>query len=513
MRRYLTGFLFTFALASAALAAGRGGEERHAEPPHAAPPRPEPPRPAPMHAGPPAGSGSFRPAGGEPRRAFPEPSVERGRAPIVRPPAPVFQRPVVEAPHAPAPAAGRASILPSLNAGNRAFAPRVAEPNPAARAAREEDFLGFHPDHPEIRPGAPNHPGPVVDPGIVNRPIQSFPAARGPALSAGRIVLPNPPGKPARSARPPLPEHWRNVSNTFNNQFNHWHQGAAAGIAAFQGSRAARWNEIQQRGNDRNWPRQFHTAGYQTWRRDVWSFRRDRAAEVWAATTDLHENLFNDHWWSTAWWRRDPWAVSANVSPWWWWNGATWADTAAFFGPEIGPAPIAYDPGTDAFYDGDSYIVDGQDDGSAANAADQAAELAGPPVDNDDIPVPEPPADGQPQEWLSLGAWALTQQEQGNPVMFFQISVNRDGIVAGGYKNALTGDEQPIVGRLDRHSQRVAWHINNTPQTVFETGLSDLNYDVASVFVHFGTAQTQTWLLVRLPSPTTPPSAVTAPGS
>jgi hypothetical protein len=51
----------------------------------------------------------------------------------------------------------------------------------------------------------------------------------------------------------------------------------------------------------------------------------------------------------------------------------------------------------------------------------------------------------------------------------------------------------------------VAWHINNAPQTVFETGLSDLNYDVASVFVHFGAAQTQTWLLVRLPSPATPP--------
>ena len=152
-------------------------------------------------------------------------------------------------------------------------------------------------------------------------------------------------------------------------------------------------------------------------------------------------------------------------------------------------------------------MLDGQDDGSAVDAREQAAGLAGPPVDNDDIPVPEPPADGQQAEWLSLGAWALTQQEQGDPVMFFQISVNRDGIVAGGYKNALTGDEQPIVGRLDRKTQRVAWHINNAPQTVFETGLSDLNYDVASVFVHFGAAQTQTWLLVRLPSPATPPPA------
>ena len=57
----------------------------------------------------------------------------------------------------------------------------------------------------------------------------------------------------------------------------------------------------------------------------------------------------------------------------------------------------------------------------------------------------------------------------------------------------------------------MAWHINSTPQTIFETGLSDLNYDVASVFVHFGDAQTQTWLLVRMPSPAAPPAAVSAP--
>jgi hypothetical protein len=504
------GILLAFAFTCAAFAAGRGGfEGGGGSQPHSAPP---------------AGSGSFRPSGGgESRRSFPEPSGGGGRAPIPRAPAQVFQRPVIEPQHAPPVAPGRASILPSLNTGNRALTPRVVQPIqapslpravpvPAQRSATENDFLGFRSDHSENRPGISNRPNTALNPGVVNRSVPpSFPAARAAGSSAARAVLPNPPGRSERPARPPLPERWRNVSNNFNSQFNHWQQASAAGIASFRGSRPERWNQIQQRGNDPNWPRQFRSAAYQSWRRDVWNFRRDRAEEVWEATRDMHENLFDNHWWSTCWWRRNPWAVGADVSPWWWWNAANWADTAAFFGSTIGPQPIPYDPGTTVFYDGDSYVLDGQDDGTAADASDQAVALAGPPVDDDDVPVPEPPADGQPPEWLSLGAWALTQQEQGNPVMFFQISVNKDGIVAGGYKNALTGDEQPIVGRLDRRNQRVAWHINNSPQTVFETGLSDLNYDVASVFVHFGDTQTQTWLMVRLPSPATPPATVNVP--
>jgi hypothetical protein len=494
MRRNLgfTGFLLAFAficaafaVTYAAFAAGRGGFEGGGQARSAAP----------------GGSGGFRPSGGEePRNSFAEPRAQ------------VFQRPVIEPQHAAPPAPGRASILPSLNTGNRTFTPRVVQPVqapalphpapvPGQRVVPQNDFLGFRPDRAENRQPIPNHPAVTINPAVTNR-------ARVAGSPAARAVLPNPPGRPERPARPALPERWRSVNNNFGAQFNHWQQANAAGIAAFQGSRAQRWNQIRERGIDPNWPRQFRSPAYQDWRRNVWNFRRDRAGEVWAATRDMHENLFDDHWWSTCWWRRNPWVIGANVSPWWWWNAASWADTAAFFGSTIGPQPIPYDPGTDVFYDGSSYIVDGQDDGSATDASDQAAALAGPPVDDDDVPVPEPPADGQPQEWLSLGAWALTQEEQGNPVMFFQLSVNRDGIVAGGYKNALTGDEQPIVGRLDRRTQRVAWHINSTPQTVFETGLSDLNYDVASVFVHFGNTQTQTWLLVRLPSPASPPANV-----
>lgn len=113
---------------------------------------------------------------------------------------------------------------------------------------------------------------------------------------------------------------------------------------------------------------------------------------------------------------------------------------------------------------------------------------------------------------MPLGVWALTQQEQGDATMFVQISADKNGIVAGAYKNLLTGDEQPIVGQVDATTQRVAWHVGDASQTVYETGLSSLQSDVASVFVHFaGAQQTQTWLLVRLPSPEIPPGPVKLP--
>lgn len=138
-----------------------------------------------------------------------------------------------------------------------------------------------------------------------------------------------------------------------------------------------------------------------------------------------------------------------------------------------------------------------------------AAELATPAME--EVPVPEPVAEGQEEQWLPLGVWALTQQEQGDANMFMQFSVDRNGLLAGAYKNILTGDEQPIVGQLDKTTQRMAWHVGEATQTVYETGLNSMEGDVASVFVHFGGEQTQTWLLVRLPSPDLPPSTVRIP--
>ena len=171
-------------------------------------------------------------------------------------------------------------------------------------------------------------------------------------------------------------------------------------------------------------------------------------------------------------------------------------------------------------YEGDTIYINGESAGDATEYRQDTIALANPEVE--EIPVPVPPTTGNGEEaeydpekptgdWLPVGVWALTQQEQGDATMFFQLSIDKDGIVGGAYKNVMTGDEQPVVGKLDFETQRVAWHIGEVTTTVYETGLSNLENDVASVFVHFGETQTQTWLIVRLPSPEMPPGTVKLP--
>jgi hypothetical protein len=101
--------------------------------------------------------------------------------------------------------------------------------------------------------------------------------------------------------------------------------------------------------------------------------------------------------------------------------------------------------------------------------------------------------------------------EKGDAYMFFQISVGKDGVVTGAYKNVLSGEQSPISGQVDKKTQRVAWKIGSN-NTVIETGLQSLTQDVASCLVHFGPDTTQTWLLVRLKQPEMPnaPQAETA---
>jgi hypothetical protein len=502
--------------------AGRGGDDRRGG-----------------GGGAPAGSGSFR-AAPEPRAEPSRAAAPEARAPRVQPQEyrapslPVeqhYQAPPKETRQqyrAPAPS-GSANVLPSVSTQFRApaanpsgnpfrqpRAPQAAQPTaraqePAARAQERDDFLDMH-EEPARKPAVvPNHFFPQTAPGVNNRTTAAaaVPAPRSFEQTARRSILPEPPGRPARPPRPALPDRWNAVNNNYSAAASRWSHANSANLATFQAARATHWNQVRQYQKAAAWRGRYGTPEYRQWRRDLWDYRRARVEEIWNDTPYLYENLFNNYWWQTCWWRQRPWAVAADVPPWWWWVPATWADESSFFGPALGSAPIAYDPGDNVYYDDNTYDVDGQDAGSADDARDQADALANPQVS--EIPIPEPAPDGQPEQWLPLGSWALTQQEQGDPVMYFQIRVNRAGIVAGGYKNALTGDEQPIVGQLDKKTQRLAWHIASAPQTVFETGLSSLDYDAANVFLHFNGSQTQTWLLVRLPSPQTPPGEVRVP--
>ena len=141
----------------------------------------------------------------------------------------------------------------------------------------------------------------------------------------------------------------------------------------------------------------------------------------------------------------------------------------------------------------------------AAQYTQPMIELA---VNVEQPPPPLPPAaraGAQPaaapaEEWMPLGVFALAQEEKGDPVMFFQISVNRAGVISGAYTSTITDDQRPIAGQVDKASQRVAWRIGENKETIFVTSLANLTQDVSPVAIHFG-KRTQTWLLVRMPEP------------
>lgn len=372
---------------------------------------------------------------------------------------------------------------------------------------------GGRPDRPTTLPGKPDRPGGGGRPDRPSRPDRPGSGGRPERPdkpgSGNRPNIDKRPGHPDRPPRPDRPDKWKNTQVNNTNQWNNWRKKNEVNINNFSVNRTNNWNNINARYNDRDWARRYDSRDYREWRNDVWDYRRGRANEIWDRRRDYWDDVFDNHWWGSCWWRPGPPRVYVNTSPWWWWQPFGWASAGAFFGSSFAPEPVVYDPGTTVIYEGDNYYVNGQEQGSAVDARLAAAELATPVVE--EIPVPEPAPEGEPQEWMPLGVWALTQQEQGDANMFFQLSVDKDGLVAGAYKNVMTGDEQPVIGQVDFETQRIAWHVGEATQTIYETGLSSFENDVASIFVHFGESQTQTWLLVRLPSPEIPPGTVKLP--
>jgi hypothetical protein len=151
--------------------------------------------------------------------------------------------------------------------------------------------------------------------------------------------------------------------------------------------------------------------------------------------------------------------------------------------------------------DGQTVYFDSRAIGSTSDSANWAAQLADPP----NLPAaPTPPGNEQAADWKPLGVWALTQEERGDAIMFLQLSVNKSGVISGAYANVMSGEKEPVVGRIDQATQKTAFRFGNNKTTVIETGAYNLTQDVASCFVRFGAGPPQNWLMVRLPAPTMP---------
>jgi len=105
----------------------------------------------------------------------------------------------------------------------------------------------------------------------------------------------------------------------------------------------------------------------------------------------------------------------------------------------------SYDSGVNVVYKGNDVYADGKREGSAEEDSQQAIALAN--TSEKQPPAPMPPEDGKEAEYLPLGVRAMVQEEKGDAYMFFQISIDKNGVVTGAFKNLLSGETLPISGK------------------------------------------------------------------
>lgn len=178
--------------------------------------------------------------------------------------------------------------------------------------------------------------------------------------------------------------------------------------------------------------------------------------------------------------------------PWrYWWRPAAWAGVVGWVAWNW-QQPIVYDYGGNVYYEDNTVYVDGQEAGSAEQYAEQMAQIAN--------SVPQD-VDAEKVEWMPLGVFALVKEDQEEPTMFLQLAVSKEGIIGGTYNNTITNSALSVEGMVDKGTQRAVWTIGENKNTTLETGIYGLTQEETPVLVHFGTEQTQQWLLVRLEEP------------
>jgi hypothetical protein len=302
------------------------------------------------------------------------------------------------------------------------------------------------------------------------------------------------------------PERNQAIANR-QQYWNKWSGDNKGKITDFRNNRSKDWSNIDNFRKNEKVGNRFNNQQWNDYKNNVNNFRNNRATEINNNIQNNFDNNFDDNWWGNCGWYRGGYPGG---NSWWWWGTATLATAGTFLAidamRDAAYQPPVYDYGVNVVYQGDDVYVDGKRTASAPEYAEQAIALANEPAQP---PAPTPPAPGQQPDWLPLGVWALAQEEKGDAYIFFQLSIDKNGVVSGAYQNVLSGENSPISGQVDKKTQRVAWKIG-TGGTVIETGLQNLSQEVASCLVHFGPDKTQTWLLVRQKQPEMPSAPLTA---
>ena len=183
-----------------------------------------------------------------------------------------------------------------------------------------------------------------------------------------------------------------------------------------------------------------------------------------------------------AWWP-GKWAVATTA-----WATAAWALTGPFCGCSGGG--VYYDYGGNVTYSEGTVYYGDQPVASAEQYYDQAVQIA---------------ASGQqPQgeEWLPLGVFAvIAEPTQTRTDRVVQLALNKEGLIRGNFQDFLADKVMPVVGAVDKQTQRVAMKLEGSSSVVVETGLYNLTNDEVPVLVHFAPDRVEDRTLIRLKPP------------
>lgn len=155
-----------------------------------------------------------------------------------------------------------------------------------------------------------------------------------------------------------------------------------------------------------------------------------------------------------------------------------------------------YGAGGSSYYDGRTVMV-GDEAVAVDEYAQQAQDLAmSVPAENAEA------SDTAGEDWLPLGVFAVAAEGESieAPVMFVQLAIRNDGVIAGTYQNKATGETAAVEGMVDQESQRAAWAFSGRSSPIVETGIQNLTMNETQILVHFAD-RTETYLMVRVENP------------
>jgi hypothetical protein len=227
-------------------------------------------------------------------------------------------------------------------------------------------------------------------------------------------------------------------------------------------------------------------------RKEIVGRRIERAVRVRDRIRELYyrENHPFIYWWTYMWTRHPIWSWWRVTMPYRW---ASWSSVTGWCGYSGSYAQsVQYEYTDDGVYaNGQEVQVDDGYTQQARQLAKAGADLLKQKIDAQEA---------EKLEWLPLGVFSLCDSEVGNPTIFLQLAISREGIIAGSYANTQTNENLSVQGGADRESTRIAFTCGSHDDVVVETGLYNVTEDQSSAMIHYaGTRQNR--LLVRMAPP------------